>query len=430
MRNILKTQNKFSLKKSIFLVVVLCFSFSVNAQNSRRSAQSSSRKNQKTSGQVRRTAPSSSNTSVEKNSNTKSVSDIDVSQVNKYNCETLYNKCMNQFCFSETNGRCSCNTTTNFNNANKNCEYITQACSSQANDIVEKYMRNAKSDCSSYTMASMSSEQTSLSSVLSNVIECLRPKCKANRNDEFAGCFDEDNFEAKLEMCKSEFENVSDLDTLKSMLNESMLTYKQKYCDSILGTMKSDGECYLTIGIGPSYKSIKKTKEFKIGDDVVCSENAFGTDLGESKHQKLRYYKEFALLGMNLIQSGLDIAAKYQDGKRDTADKSSLEVIDVKDNNNERVGHQLSVYEGSGTLKSSYSLADAGGDAVASLLSDPENTAMVIMGAIELSNADYSYSGACYVIKGDQVQKLFDADDNYYYKLRWTENWNKNMYAN
>ncbi|MBR1544876.1 MAG: hypothetical protein IJ638_02960 [Alphaproteobacteria bacterium] len=52
-----------------------------------------------------------------------------------------------------------------------------------------------------------------------------------------------------------------------------------------------------------------------------------------------------------------------------------------------------------------------------------------IAGVMLLKEGDFSYQGHCYVIKGTNVKELFDASDDYYYKLRWGEDWNSSMYS-
>ena len=392
MYNILKKQNKYLLILNSILISFFLFSGEVIAEkSSKRSSSSRTKKSgrnstknssQKNEIKVKITEPATENKSEEKSETAK-----DTSNITKYNCEILYNKCMNKKCYSNTNGRCSCNEQTKFNIADNECKYIYNACPGLADNIVATFKRNAKSDCSNFVIAEMKETKTALSNILVDLKACMKPKCKS-RSMEFLGCFDEDNLEKKLKNCEKVFANANDKNMLKEMFKDSLKDYKKKYCDEIYGTMKDDGECYLTIGFGPSFKDIKSKKEFKIGDNVFCSEEEFNAKLGESKHQKLRYAKEIALTGIDMVKGAANMVMDIKAGNTNAIDLTS---------------------QGLNTLVGSQHLGGA------------------IEGVIMLKDGDFSYSGYCYVMKGTTVKELFGASDEYYYKLRWGEDWNTIM---
>ena len=98
---------------------------------------------------------------------------------------------MNEICFSNTNGRCNCNTLSIFEKAHSKCEYILDVYPYLKEDVISSFKRTAKSDCTDYVMQN-SSNTTALSNVLANLIKCIQPKCRANRDEEFVNCFDDD----------------------------------------------------------------------------------------------------------------------------------------------------------------------------------------------------------------------------------------------
>ncbi|MCR5506595.1 MAG: hypothetical protein K6F04_01965 [bacterium] len=432
MTNYLKKQNKLYITLSSILMCVFVFSEIANAQKgTKRSGISKSRRNSKSTSKVR-----SINKTTEQNTQTKE-SEKDISNITKYNCESLYNQCMNKKCYSDTNGRCACNNALKFEEADNECKYIYEACPLQSKSIIDTYKRNAKSDCSSFVISDLKNTKTALSNILAELTVCMQPKCRS-KSREFLGCFDEDNFEKKLKTCEKVYSEASDVELLKSMFKDNMLVYKKKYCDEIYGTMKSDNECYLTIGIGPSFKTIKKTKEFKVGDSVICSENEFGTSLGESKFQKTRYVKDIVLTGVDILARGTSIAATVVGSKSETTSDKPEYVENgefVKNPDGTKTfkgnGEYTAVYKGTGKTQSSMNAIDVMNLATDGLngLVGSQHLGGAIEGVMMLKDGDFSYKGYCYVIKGSTVKELFEASDDYYYKLRWGEDWNSSMYS-
>ncbi|MBP3615682.1 MAG: hypothetical protein J6J27_02095 [Alphaproteobacteria bacterium] len=426
MYNLLKKQYNIIIKLSLITTLTIAFSEYVNAQrgsNAKRNASSKSSKIKRNRNQNSTTKTRTSNIE-----NTSKEAIPDTSNITKYNCETLYNKCMNQTCYKESNGRCDCNNTSVFNQADEKCKYIYNACPNLADNIISMYKRNAKSDCSSFAISDIKNTNVSITNILSNLISCMKPKCKSKSN-EFVGCFDEDNFEKKFEVCKSTYTGVSDIALLKSMFKNNLNEYKKKYCDEIYGTIKSDGECYLNIGIGASFKTISKIKEFKVGDHVSCSESDFGTKLSENKSQKIRHIKEIVLTGLDFVQKGLSIASKIASGKKEGHGKEAEKKY-LTDENGNKTNQFMEVYKGSGELISTRDWNDnlEIGLEGFNALAGSQHLAGAIIGIDALNNQDFSYSGYCYVIKGDTVKELFPASDDYYYKLRWGENWTSSSF--
>ncbi|MGN0929508.1 MAG: hypothetical protein ACI4N3_02610 [Alphaproteobacteria bacterium] len=373
----------------------------VDAQIRNRKASSSSVNSRKTNSRnVAKTVNTVTNTATENNSKNQ---EIDVSTITKYNCEKLYNQCMNKTCYNKSNGRCDCNNQTKFNEANKLCEYITNACPSQANDIVKTFARNASNDCRSIALAKNEDNLKNINNYLADTLACLKPKCRANRTDEFAGCFDEDNLKNRLEICKNSFSGVSDLDEFNKLIQQSFLTYKEKYCKEMFGTLKEDGNCYLTIGIGVASGDIKKTKEFKTGDKIVCSSKAFNTSMGEDTASKLSSVKNITLSGLSLVQQGLSIASTAVGGKT------------------------AKTVNGVQTVTTSATAKTIVGSEVLGMAS-------TALGSVEdiatLAKKDYSYTGKCFVINNGKAHELFPENDDIAYKLRWAESWKEQVYEN
>ena len=458
MCNILKNKEKFFMILSSLLISFALISDVSNAQRSSKRAGSGrvkkgtrgqSSKTNSTSSRAKNSIDLSAKNSSEKTETGKNQKSDekgkDTSNITKYNCETLYNKCMNQKCYTPTNGRCGCNAEEKFNSANNECKYIYEVYPNLAKDIVNTYKRNAKSDCANFVISDIKETNVSLTNILSELTACMKPKCKSKSN-EFVGCFDEDNLEKKLKSCDKIYKNKSDDDIalLKEMFKKNMASYKQKYCDEIYGTIKADGECYLQIGFGASFKTIQSVREFKVGDNVVCSENAFGTTLGESKQQKLRHVKEIVLTGIDIAQRGTSLAGRITGSMVDTADKKSKEKnekVNVKtttDANGKKIqttekatGEYVNVYKGSGNLTSSMSGIEQMNMVVdgMNVLVGSDHLTGAIGSVFALKEGDFKYKGYCFVIKGDVKKELFNASDDYYYKLRWGESWNEAMFT-
>lgn len=396
MNNLLKKYCKILLKLNLSLALVLSISSVANSKSSSKRVSSSRSVKKSIRGQSSvSNVPRASIKKDENISETPVAKQMDTSGITKYNCETLYNKCMNEYCYSDQNGRCGCNEIAKFNSADAECKYIYSNFPNLEKDIVATYKRNAKFDCSNFVISDIKNTQVSLSNILANLTTCMRKKCKS-KSEEFVGCFDEDNFEKKFELCKNTYENASDKELLKSMFKDSVKDYKKKYCEEIFGTIESDGECYLNIGFGPSFKDIKKKKKFKVGDEIICSEKEFGTTAGSSKVVKMQAVKEITLFGADALGAVLNST-------------SSL------------VGNDWSEKGfGLGTLDATTETLNLAAGALGS-----SHLGGMLMGVETLKDKDAgAYTGYCYVIKGDIVKELFEASDEYYYKLRWGDDWN------
>ena len=410
MYNILKKQNKILTMLSLTLILSLCFFDNANAEKTtKRSGNAKSRKGVK--GQAknslmqrsRNVIPTEENKTAEDKKEDKTEKK-DISNITKYNCETLYNKCMNEQCYLPTNGRCSCDNNEKFTKADEKCGYIHNACPNLENDIVATFKRNAKFDCSNFAVADIKNTQVSLSNIIADLKVCMQPKCKSKGN-EFVGCFDEDNFEKKFKTCEKVYSKAKDVDTLKSMFKKDMALYKKKYCDEIYGTIKADGECYLQIGFGPSRKVIQKVKEFKVGDTIICSESSFGVALKESKAQKIRATKEIVLAGFGLVENVTGFAGQLMGSMQEDKTTGKLK------------------YAGDGV--------DLANDIIAGTSAVTNNSHLVgaIGSVIALKEGDFKYNGYCYVLNGNAAKELFGATDDFYYKLRWDESWNTGMFS-
>lgn len=415
----------FLLNKKLTMIYLLSLSlsFPLNSFAQSRIRKTSTSSSRTTSKNIRssntNTATATSTSSSISNSDV-SKSTIDTSSINKYNCENFYTKCMDQFCFNNSNGRCNCKDVNNFNNANSNCNYILQACPSISDDIISSFKRYASNDCIDYNLSQNSSDNKNINNYLASTLACLSPKCSEN----FVDCFDQDNFDVRFEACKFSYADLDDTTELKELIQKSFNSYKEKFCNDMFGTFK-DGTCYLSIGIGVASGDIKSIKEFEIGDKIICSSDFFNTSLGEKNEEKLKSIKNLTLTGISLLQQGLSIAgtavqSKYEVGKKITSDTDY--VLDTNGNKS-----YITYIEGTGKTK----MGTAGKQAISLGVLNSLNSAL---GGVEdvynLANKDYSYSGKCFVIKNNIPHELFPEDETVAYKLRWAENWKDEIYAN
>ena len=391
------------------------------------------------------------NATATKNAN-KTESKKDTSGINRYNCENSYFKCMNQFCFNPQNGRCGCKDEKKFATSNEQCAYILGVCPSKSNDILDNYKKGSVADCNSYVIKTEGEKNVSASNALAKLVSCMRTKCKANRQYEFLACFDPDNFEKGMKKCEKTYQDVQDKQLVKDLFKESMVTYKQKYCDDINGTIQSDGECHLQIGFGPSYKDIKAVKDFKVGDKVVCSESGFGTDLGESKVQKLRAIKEIALFGIDVLKTGVKVASMFvgNAANKEALEAQAKEASDaaqkftdqanatnqqgqgLSDSSKQYLQKQADALNNKAAALTETAEAQKVGIAATSMesingLLGTQHLAGAVGGVMTLKMMDFSYNGYCFVIKGDVRKQLFEASDDFYYQIRWTPQWSELM---
>lgn len=383
MTKLLKIQNKKYATLLLTVVNIICCNSVTYSQTRNRKSSSGARISSKTNS--RNTSTKTITTTTATTRQTTSVNqEIDVSTITKYNCENLYNQCMNKTCYNSNNGRCDCNQQSNFDKANENCKYIINACPQQSDDIIKTFARNAASDCRNVSLAANNPNFKNINNYVADTIACLKPKCRANKADDFVGCFDEDNLNNRLEICKNSYRDVTDIAELKKLINKSFLNYKKVYCDKMFGTLKDDGNCYLTIGIGVAHGDIKKTKEFKTGDLIVCSSDAFDTSMGENDAKKLKHIKNVTLSGISIVQQGLSLASSATAGSKENMLLDSLNILN----------------SGLGAVEDIYSLA----------------------------TEDFSHKGKCFVITKGKAHELFPENNNIAYKLRWAENWDDTIY--
>jgi hypothetical protein len=334
--------------------------------------------------------------------------EFDVASITKYNCGEFYGKCMGKTCYAKGTGRCQCGNPPagKFDEANGKCAYIVEACPSQADDIVRSYVRNASQDCKSYAMDN-SEGVRSAASILPELVSCMRPKCRADRTNDFVACFDEDNKNLMLQKCAGLYEGRKDAELLLDMFEKSMASYKKKYCDEMFGIIE-DGQCILTIGIGVTAKAIKKSMNFRVGDVVRCSSSNFGVDLGDADAlMKKRAVRNIALTGVRLLGAGLSAASTVYGAKR-----YDVEFKDKKEDMDPVVVERKS--GNVGLLVTEQVMGD--------VLAEAVNSAGDI---VVLAMESRKYEGKCYALKdgGKQAKELFPESDEVYYKLRWSDSW-------
>ncbi len=316
--------------------------------------------------------------------------DKDTSHINKYNCEKEYIKCMNITCFNNKTGKCKCAEEINFSKSNEKCSYITNICKSKELDIVSQYKRSAKNDCLNKNISD--NKIMSIDKQVAELNDCMQQKC-SKRGEAFINCFDEDKYEKKIQVCKKYYENSENKEKILKRFKDSLTDYKKYYCEKNFGTLKSDNNCYLKIGIGASFKTIQSVKEFKIGDNIICSEQFFGTELGKSKVAELERKKSIALFSLDMLSTSVGIAESVT-----TAVLSGDIAGGIGETTNELI---------SGVTSS-------------------EHLTNVVMAATYGNSLDKTFDGYCYAIKGDQKKLMFNMDEEIFYKLQWSSSWSEN----
>ena len=411
MNILLKKQNKVSFITLSFLISLSCFSSYVFAQ----------KKSRKTNG--RRIASQKNNVvsngkttiSSKKESETESKDKIDTSKITKYNCEEFYNQCMNKTCYTNANGRCNCSKQATFDKANNSCQYILDVCPSLSSDIIKTFARNASNDCRDFALMKNKGSFKNINNYVAETIACLKPKCRQNKTENFAGCFDEDNFEKRFETCKNTYKDLDDITELKSLVQQSFSDYKKAYCKEMYGNINENGECYLTIGIGRSAFDIKAKKDFKIGDEIVCSSKFFNTSIGENEAKKLAHIKNISLAGVSMVAQGLSTASSVVSSKQKIVESTEKTTAS---------GEKIVKYD----VKTVSSSQENTADIISGVLTGAGSGMAVIGDVYGLATQDFSYTGKCFIIYNGVAHDLFVEDETVGYKLRWAKNWDDQIY--
>ena len=322
---------------------------------------------------------------------------IDISKITKYNCEEFYNQCMNKTCYTNSDGRCSCSKMEKFNKSNSSCQYILDACPAQAQDITKTFARNASNDCRDFALMQNEPTGKNIHNYVAKTLECLKPKCRS-KTDNFAGCFDEDNFENRFQICKNAYKDLDDTTKLKSLIMQSFLDYKKKFCKDMHGSLNENGECYLTIGIGRTAIDIKAKKNFKIGESLVCSSKFFNTSMGQKDIAILKHAKNITLASLQTLSQMMSTASSMAS----------------------------SASNNGGDVSAAGWVSGAGG-----LLGTVSTATPIVTESMQLAMGDFSNDdGGCYVLYNGHAIPLFMENDSVKYELRWSESWNETGLAN
>ena len=323
-----------------------------------------------------------------KNADTNNKNNTD--NITKYNCENFYIKCMDKSCFKSDNGRCSCNSENLFSKAHQNCKYIFDKFPYLENEIIGNYKRTAKQHCSSYAINNIKGNY--ITTEVAELTECMKKKCNSKQG-AFINCFDKEKYEQKLKTCGNTYKDSNNKDLVLEIFDNSMMQYKTKYCNENFGTLKN-GECYITIGIGPSLKVIRAQKELKIGDVFICSEEFFNTNMGHSKILALQQKRDIALYALDLTKTVNNVAHTIA-FTAVTGGSGAVAATEV-------VSELVSGTTGSEHFQ----------DAVVAMSMKKEKKQ-------ELSK----YNGACYIMKNGTNKLIAEMSNEFYYTLKWTSSW-------
>jgi hypothetical protein len=262
---------------------------------------------------------------------------LDSANITKYNCAEKFAACMDeQGCFSEQNGRCDCSNPPKFDEVAPTCAQIQAACPYMKDEVLQGYKTRATNDCRAFALAANAPKhQDNVFNVLAKLKICLQPICAEGPN-EWVACFDPDNQASAMEKCAASYADFNDKPSLMKEFDKSVLSLKKKYCDETYGTMK-DGECVIKIGIGPTQFDIRKTKDYKIGDMLVCSDEAFGTN---SSYVDDRFKKELvrqlvvagtSMVGAAVSAVGSAMESRAQQKQALAAEGANLDTIEKND---------------------------------------------------------------------------------------------------
>jgi|GEM_PF-5263053 len=319
-------------------------------------------------------------------------------EITKYNASDLYAKCMSKTCFDPKTGLCQCRDgSERFGIANAECRFIAAALPFKEADVLADFGRRAANDCTGFVFAeNAASAPKTQSEALASLTVCMKKACKSRGGGDFEICFDDDALAAKFKECKDSYANYNDPEALKLAFRRQIGTYKAYFCSESWGVMR-DGECFVRIGIGTTPQNVKGVREFRVGENIICSQEAFGARVENAGYEIMRMTakKDIITGSMRLVGSAASAAGSIVGtSSAGTGEKTALDKIST-------------------TLAVTNAVTGLAGDSLGIYINS------TILGAPRPE-----FKGICFAVKTDgQAKPIFHEDPDVFYQLRYSLDW-------
>jgi len=322
-------------------------------------------------------------------------------EITKYNASDLYAKCMSKTCFDSKTGLCQCRDgSAKSMEADAECRFIAAALPFKEADVLADFGRRAANDCTGLALSenAASAPQTQ-SEALASLTVCMKKACKPRGGGDFEICFDDDALAAKFKECKDSYANYNDPEALKLAFRRQIGTYKAYFCSESWGVMR-DGECFVRIGIGTTPQNVKGVREFRVGENIICSQEAFGARVENAGYEIMRMTakKDIITGSMRLVGSAASAAGSIVDtssaGTGADGEKTALDKINTG-------------------LAITNAVTGLAGDSLG-----------IYFNSMILGAPRPEFKGICFAVKTDgQAKPIFHEDPDVFYQLRYSLDW-------
>ena len=228
------------------------------------------------------------------------------SAINDLNCDFHYQRCMGRICTDPKVGKCVCYEDSGINNqsgalafadidgqkirrgfellsfAKRKCEEIVDQCMEVRRGIITKYETGIQRDCLKLSELESKKDKT-LQGEYKELAACAQAICTASggaenfSRPEFGLCFDRNYANFVLDMrCPEKLAASKTPAALRQFFLSHMDARRGLACRAMQGQLSPDGEkCMITVDYGSNKESIKMSRQFAVGDMVVCSGKGF-----------------------------------------------------------------------------------------------------------------------------------------------------------
>jgi len=257
------------------------------------------------------------------------------SAINDLNCDFHYQRCMGQICTDTKVGKCVCYEDSGINNqagalafanidgqkirrgfellafAKRKCEEIVDQCMEVRRGIITKYETGIQRDCLKLSELESQKDKT-LQGEYKELAACAQAICTASggaenfSRPEFGLCFDRNYANFVLDMrCPEKLAASKTPAALRQFFLSHMDARRGLGCRAMQGQLSPDGEkCMITVDYGPNKESIKMSRQFAVGDMVVCSGKGFSVVNQLTKDYILNKHHKNMMMGAMGVRIG------------------------------------------------------------------------------------------------------------------------------
>jgi hypothetical protein len=218
----------------------------------------------------------------------------------------------------------------------------------------------------------------------------MRRVCRPRRGGgDFEVCFDEEGLAEKFEECKDTHKNYANTGALQETFRAQILSYKTHFCTESWGVMRG-GDCFVRIGIGPAQgttiRTVRGIREFRVGDNIICSQEAFDANIGANRLMEMQGRKDVIVGSVRLVGTAVSAAGS---------------IVGVADQ---------------GAAATTMAITAAVGELASEGIG-------LWVGTMILGMEKPGFPGMCFAVRGEQVKPIFREDPEVFYQLRFSSDW-------